>query len=112
MMAGLGIQQPPVESVVVAEPRTPPARTSSDQQAQIATWAEAALEHAGLADIAESAGVVATVDGLDGVWAHGANAQAAKRELFDVLIDWAALKIEHGDDDMPGIDGVSLYAIQ
>lgn len=97
---------------MVAEPRTPPARTSSDQQVQIATWAEAALEHADLADIEDPAGVVATVDGLDGVWAHGANAQAAKRELFDVLIDWAALKIEHGDDDIPSIDGVSLYAIQ
>lgn len=79
---------------------------------QIAAWAEAALEHADLADIDDPAGVVATVDGLDGVWAHGASAQAAKRELFEALIDWAALKIQHGDDDIPSIDGVSLYAIQ
>ncbi len=69
---------------MVAEPRTPPARTSSDEQVQIATWAEAAPEHADLADIEDPAGVVVTVDGLDGVWAHGANAQAAKRELFEV----------------------------
>lgn len=75
-------------------------------------WAEAALRQATLRDIDDPAGVVATVAGLDGVWAHGADARAAKAELLDVLIDWAALKIEHGDDDIPSIGGVSLYATQ
>ena len=73
-------------------------------------WAEAAAKHAKLREIDESAGVVATVAGLDGVWAQGADARAAKTELVEVLIDWAALKMEHGDDDIPSIDGVSLYA--
>jgi hypothetical protein len=97
---------------VVAEPRVSPAGNSSDEAVRIAAWAEAAVEHADLADIDDPAGVVATVDGLDGVWAHGVHAQAAKRELFEVLIDWASLKMQHGDDDIPSIDGVSLYAIQ
>lgn len=73
-------------------------------------WAEAAAEHAKLREIDEPAGVVATVAGIDGVWAQGSDARAAKTELVEVLIDWAALKIEHGDDDIPSIDGVSLYA--
>ena len=74
------------------------------------TWAEAAAKHASLREIDDPAGVVATVAGVDGVWAQGADARAARTELLEVLIDWAALKIEHGDDDVPSIDGVSLYA--
>ena len=31
---------------------------------------------------------------------------------MEVLVDWASLKIEHGDDDIPSIDGVSLYVTQ
>ncbi len=73
-------------------------------------WAEAAAKHAKLREIDEPAGVVATVAGIDGVWAQGTDVRAAKTELVEVLIDWAALKIEHGDDDIPSIDGVSLYA--
>lgn len=73
-------------------------------------WAEAAAEHAKLWEMDEPAGVVATVAGIDGVWAQGADVRAAKTELVEVLIDWAALKMEHGDDDIPSIDGVSLYA--
>ena len=42
---------------------------------QIAAWAEAALGHASVQDIDDPAGVVVIVEGLDGVWAHGANAQ-------------------------------------
>ncbi|WP_420625039.1 hypothetical protein [Candidatus Poriferisodalis sp.] len=76
----------------------------------IVTWAEAAAKHASLREINDPAGVVATVAGLDGVWAQGADAGAVRAELLEVLIDWAALKIEHGDDDIPSIDGVSLYA--
>ncbi len=76
----------------------------------VETWAEAAAEHASLREINDSDGVVATVAGLEGVWAQGSDARAAKAELLEVLIDWAALKIEHGDDDIPSIDGVSLYA--
>jgi len=78
----------------------------------VETWAEAAAERASLRAIGDSDGVVAMVAGLDGVWAQGADARAAKAELLEVLIDWTALKIEHGDDDIPSIDGVSLYAIR
>ena len=73
-------------------------------------WAEAAAKHAMLREIEDPAGVVATIAGLDGVWAQGVDARAAKAELLEVLVDWAALKVEHGDDDIPSIGGVSLYA--
>lgn len=80
------------------------------ERSHVVKWAEAAAKHAKLREIDEPAGVVATVAGIDGVWAQGADVRAAKTELVEVLIDWAALKIEHGDDDIPSIDGVSLYA--
>ena len=70
----------------------------------------AAAKHASLREIDDPVGVVTTVAGLDGVWAQGADTRAARTELLEVLIDGAALKIEHGDDDVPSIDGVSLYA--
>ena len=71
-------------------------------------WAEAALRHASMRSIDDPAGVIGTVAGLQGVWAHGSDAQEAREELFEVLIDWVALKLEHGDDDIPTIGGVSL----
>ncbi|WP_419944085.1 type II toxin-antitoxin system HicB family antitoxin [Candidatus Poriferisodalis sp.] len=80
------------------------------EREHVVIWAEAATKRASLREIEDPAGVVATVAGLDGVWAQGADAPAARAELLEVLIDWAALKIEHGDDDIPSIDGVSLYA--
>lgn len=97
---------------MIAAPRTSPVHASGDDQVKIAAWAEAALGHACVRDIDDPAGVVVTVEGLDGVWAHGADVSAAKQELFEVLIDWASLKIEHGDDDIPSIDGVSIYVTQ
>ena len=75
----------------------------------VETWAEAAAEHASLREIDDSDGVVATIAGLDGVWAQGADARAAKAELLEVLIDWAALKIERGDDDIPSALGSREY---
>jgi len=94
---------------VISGQRPPAVDAAHIEPARIEAWAVAALEHVDLQDIDDPAGVVATVDGLQGVWAHGADVPAAKQELFEVLIDWAALKIEHGDDDIPSIDGVSLY---
>jgi len=82
------------------------------EREHVVIWAEAAAKRASLREIEDPVGVVATVAGLDGVWAHGADARAARAELLEVLIDWAALKFEHGDDDIPSIDGVSLYATQ
>ena len=80
------------------------------ERSDVVKWAEAAVKHAKLREVDEAVGIVATVAGIDGVWAQGVDARAAKTELVEVLIDWAALKMEHGDDDIPSIDGVSLYA--
>jgi len=84
------------------------ARPHEAQHRLIVMWAEAALRHANLRDIDDPPGFVATVAGLDGVWAHGESLRDVREELLQVLIDWASLKIEHGDDDIPSIDGVSL----
>lgn len=74
----------------------------------IVMWAEAALRHASLQDIDDPAGVVATIAGIEGVWAQGSDARQAREELHETLIDWATLKMRKGDDDIPCIDGVSL----
>ncbi len=75
----------------------------------IVMWAEAALRHANCQETADPPGVVATVAGLDGVWAYGEDLREVRKELLEVLIAWASLKIEQGDDDIPSIDGISLY---
>ena len=90
----------------------PTAHPQEAHRGPVVVWAEAALGHASLQDIEDPPGVVATVAGLTGVWAHGADVREAREELLEVLVDWASLKIEHGDDDIPSIDGVSLYVTQ
>ena len=85
--------------------------TASAQDAHdrlILKWAEAALAHAYIRPLEGESGLIATVAGLQGAWAHGENAQAAREELLDVLVDWATLKLEHDDGDIPIINGVNL----
>lgn len=50
----------------------------------------------------------ADVVGLQGAWAEGATADEAFRELPGVIREWALLKIEKGDDDIPSMEGIDL----
>ncbi len=88
---------------------TAAARPHEARHRLVQMWGEAALRHAYLRESADPPGFVATVAGLSGVWASGASRGAALEELLDVLVDWAAIKLDDGDDDIPVIDGVCVY---
>ena len=73
-------------------------------------WAETAARHAMLEPIGDPPGVFAAVAGIQGPWAFGDTRDEALAELKSVLADWAALKLEDGDDDIPDMEGVRLVA--
>ena len=74
----------------------------------IALWAEIAVSHAIVRSIDDPAGYVATVAGIEGAWGFGDSDGGALDELKSVLIGWASLKVEDGDDDIPSMEGVHL----
>ena len=74
----------------------------------VASWAEIAASHAAVRYIDDPSGHVATVAGIEGAWGFGDSEQAALHELRSVLIGWARLKLDDGDDDIPSMEGVHL----
>ena len=74
----------------------------------IGRWADAAVGHATVRRIEDPAGLVATVFGISGAWGFGESTQEALGDLRSVLVDWAVLKLEDGDDDIPSMEGVHL----
>ena len=74
----------------------------------VAQWADAAVSHAKVHSIDDPSGLVATVAGVKGAWGFGGSPEEALDELRSVLIGWASLKIEDGDDDIPSMEGVHL----
>lgn len=50
----------------------------------------------------------AEVVGLPGVWADGDTEDQAADELRDVLEGWLRLKIDHGHNDIPSMEGIDL----
>ena len=75
-------------------------------------WAKVAVSHAVVRTINDPAGVVATVAGIDGAWGFGQSEDEALEDLRSVLVDWATLKLEDGDDDIPSMEGVHLVTAQ
>lgn len=45
---------------------------------------------------------------LPGVWADGPDLRSAFAELESVIVDWALLKLDDDDDDIPVIGGIDL----
>ncbi len=74
----------------------------------IALWAEIAVSHAIVRPTYDPAGYVATVVSIEGAWGLGDSQEAALDDLKSVLIGWASLKLEDGDDDIPSMEGVNL----
>ena len=74
----------------------------------IELWAVAAVSHAKVRDINDPDGLVATVVGIDGAWGFGSSSEEALADLRSVLVDWATLKLEDGDDDIPSMEGLHL----
>lgn len=77
-------------------------------QRLVEQWAEIAMSHAIVRKIEEPSGLIARVFGIKGSWGFGQSADEALAELRTSLIDWASLKLEDGDDDIPSMEGVHL----
>lgn len=53
----------------------------------------------------------AEIESMPGVWASAASGVDALRELKEVVEDWAHLKIQDGDKDLPKIGGINLNVL-
>ena len=71
-------------------------------------WADKAVTQATVQTLNDPAGHLATVAGIDGPWGFGQSEDEALDDLRSVLVDWASLKLEDGDDDIPIMEGVRL----
>lgn len=80
--------------------------TGSPLDRLIEQWATIAQRHARVRQVDDV--YVATVVGLDGAWSDGATPEEALAGLGPVLVDWATLKLEDGDKDVPPMEGVVL----
>ena len=90
----------------------PPADDGTVPERLIELWAEVAVSHAMVRTINDPAGLVATVAGIDGAWGFGQSEDEALDDLRSVLVDWASLKLEDGDDDIPSMEGVHPVTAQ
>ena len=75
-------------------------------------WAKVAVSHAIVRAISDPSGFIATVTGIDGAWGFGQSEDEALEDLRSVLVDWASLKLQDGDDDIPSMEGVYLVTAQ
>lgn len=93
---------------VISDEAEPVADGRAVRENLTALWAEAAVTHAIVRAIEDPPGLVATVAGLDGAWGFGESPREALDDLKSVLIDWASLKLDDGDDDIPSMEGIHL----
>lgn len=77
-------------------------------QRLVEQWADIAISHAIVREIEDPNGLIARVVGIKGSWGFGQSACEALAELRTALIDWANIKLEDGDDDIPSMEGVHL----
>lgn len=77
-------------------------------QRLVEQWADIAVSHAIVREIEDPNGLIARVVGIKGSWGFGQSASEALAELRTALIDWASIKLEDGDDDIPSMEGVHL----
>ena len=77
-------------------------------QRLVEQWADIAISHAIVREIEDPSGLIARVAGIKGSWGFGQSASEALAELRTALIDWASIKLEDGDDDIPSMEGVHL----
>lgn len=92
----------------LADDEQEPLSAGSTLERLLAQWADIAVSHAVVREIDDPPGFTASVAGIDGAWGFGASPEEALAELRSVLIDWARLKLEDGDDDIPSMEGVHL----
>lgn len=73
----------------------------------VLSYAELAADHARYEQL-EDGSWFADVVGLDGAWAEGDTPTDARSELVRVIEGWVRVKLRHGDDDIPPIEGIDL----
>ena len=86
----------------------PQADEEAARERSIEHWAEVAVSQATVQVIHDPAGLIATVAGIEGAWGFGQSEDEALDDLRSVLVDWASLKLEDGDDDIPSMEGIHL----
>jgi|SRR5262245_25426018 len=76
----------------------------------IESYAKKAVQHA-IVEQQEDGTWLASITGFEGVWASEPSAIQALQVLQEVVFEWAVLKIEDGDRDLPVLDAVDLNVI-
>lgn len=70
-------------------------------------WATEALKEVEVKSLDEE-GYFVSVAAAPGAWACEPTVQDAMRVLLEVLVDWAALQLADGEDDIPAFGAVGL----
>ena len=78
----------------------------SPQERLIDQWVAIACYHARVRQVDDL--YVADVAGIEGAWADGETPAQALTTLGEVLTDWVNLKLDHGDKNIPSMEGVKL----
>jgi predicted RNase H-like HicB family nuclease len=73
--------------------------------AEIAAWRHGTLERL------PEGGWFATTPDFEGVWASESTRKQTLQALEDALVDWAILKIQHGDKDLPVLEEIDLNVL-
>lgn len=76
----------------------------------IAKYARLAVRGAELKQLQDGE-FFAEIPDLRGVWARGSTRDEALRELKEVVEDWAHLKIQDADKDLPVVGGINLNVL-
>ncbi len=95
------------ETQVVVAATSDPRAGLRFREALVDAWVDEAVRHAWKREL-EPGLWIATVAGVTGAMADGDSEQEVTRRLPTVLHDWAWLKIDDGDRDIPVIGGVDL----
>jgi UPF0150-like len=73
-------------------------------------YAKRAVRHA-IVEQQEDGTWLATIAGFEGVWASEPSAIQALQVLEEVVFEWALLKIEDEDRDLPVLDDIDLNVL-
>ena len=77
------------------------------RETEIDRWVWAAMQNV-VVEKREDGGYNVEVPGATGAWYAAPTVDGALIGLPDVLFDWAEIKVEDGDDDIPVFDGINL----
>lgn len=76
----------------------------------LASYLDAAMEHARYEIIEDEGTYWGEVTGLQGVWARHATLEGCRRELREALSDWVAVRLRL-NLDIPPVAGIDLNLI-